>query len=114
MKPTNTRKGDIYARVERSEAGFETGKLSMIVRKAALWTYQSSPASDSASLTVGCGQAAVPNRQSSAKQPVVVSQLGEPGTEVPFARREADAVHGSFFIWDINIIPDQNKKQDPI
>jgi len=29
---------------------------------------------------------ATTNRQSSAKQPVVVSQLGEPGTEVPFAR----------------------------
>src|ERR1039458_8049256 len=30
----------------------------------------------------------------SAKRPVVVSQLGEPGTEVPLGRREVGAVHG--------------------
>src|ERR1039457_6419787 len=35
------------------------------------------------------------DRQGSAKQPVVVRQLGQPGTEVSFSRREAGAVHGA-------------------
>ena len=45
---------------------------------------------------VACGFTAFAstNRQSTAKQPVVMSQLGEPGTEVPFGRREAGAVRG--------------------
>jgi hypothetical protein len=37
---------------------------------------------------------ATTNRQGSAKQPVVVSQLGESGTEVPLGRRETGAVRG--------------------
>ena len=37
---------------------------------------------------------ATTNRQGTAKQPVVVSQLGQLGAEVPFGRREAGAVRG--------------------
>src|ERR1017187_6169646 len=37
---------------------------------------------------------ATTNRQSTAKQPSVVSQLGEPGTEISFGRREVGSVHG--------------------
>src|SRR5919198_1232764 len=43
----------------------------------------------------GLATLATTNRQSSAKQPVVVGQLGEPGAEIALGRREADAVHGS-------------------
>src|SRR4030095_3498987 len=42
----------------------------------------------------GLATLATTNGQGSAKQPVVVRQLGESGTEVPFGRREASAVHG--------------------
>src|ERR1035437_4997395 len=41
---------------------------------------------------------ATTNRQGAAKQPVVVSQLGESGAEVSFGRREAGAVHGRLLI----------------
>src|ERR1035437_10345510 len=54
------------------------------------------------------------NRKGSAHQPVVVSQLGEPGTEVSFGRREAGAVHGRLLILNINNISDESKKQAPI
>src|SRR5437660_7556256 len=46
----------------------------------------------------GLATLATTDRQGSAKQPVVVSQLGEPGTEVPLGRREADAVQWSLLI----------------
>jgi hypothetical protein len=46
----------------------------------------------------GLAALASANRQGSAKQPVVVSQLGEPGTEVTLGRREAGTLHGRLFI----------------
>jgi hypothetical protein len=38
------------------------------------------------------------NRQGTAKQPVVVSQLGESGTEVSFGWGEAGSVHGRLLV----------------
>src|ERR1035437_8238821 len=46
----------------------------------------------------GLATPAATNPQRSADQPAVVSQLGEPGTEVSFGRREAGAVHGRLLI----------------
>src|ERR1017187_2609388 len=46
----------------------------------------------------GLATLATTNRQGSAKQPVVVSQLGQPGTEVSFGGREVGAVHGWLLI----------------
>src|ERR1019366_5122482 len=46
----------------------------------------------------GLATLATANRQGTAKQPVFVGKLGEPGAEVPLGSREAGAVHGWLFI----------------
>src|SRR4029453_548832 len=61
----------------------------------------------------GLATLATTNGQGSAEQPVVVRQLGESGTEVPFGRREASAVHGVDSLSEILILSQSRKGNKP-